>query len=175
MRTQSDEFNIARAGSERINDLEPLWKALHHHHAAIAPHFGPARTPDEAWQRRKGFYASWLQEPGTFILIAERDNRPIGYAFVRFIEGSETWRTADRVAEIETLSVLPEFRGSGLGSALMEEIYSELENEGVKEISLAVVATNSDALRFYERHGFFQRIIHLWRHPPSSGPKAYGR
>lgn len=161
------KFNIIRAGNNRIDDLAPLWKALHVHHATITPHFGPARSPDESWPRRKANYVSWFEDPGTFLLIAEKESRPIGYAFVRFIDGSETWRTPDKVAEIETLSVLPEFRGSGLGSALMEAVYSELEKAGVKEISLAVVATNTDALRFYERHGFFQRIIHLWRHPPS--------
>jgi ribosomal protein S18 acetylase RimI-like enzyme len=161
------KFNIIRAGRDRIDDLEPLWKELHVHHAAITPHFGPARSPEDSWRRRKANYLSWFEDPGTFILIAEIENRPIGYAFVRFIASSETWCTSDRVAEIETLSVLPDFRGSGLGSALMAAIYSELEKEGVKEISLAVVATNADALRFYERHGFFQKIIHLWRHPPS--------
>jgi ribosomal protein S18 acetylase RimI-like enzyme len=161
------KFNIVRAGRDRINDLEPLWKELHVHHAAITPHFGPARSPEESWLRRKANYESWFEDPGTFILIAEKESHPVGYALVRFIEGSETWRTSERVAEIETLSVLPEFRGSGLGTALMEAVYSELEKEGVQEISLAVVATNTDALRFYERHGFYQRIIHLWRPPPS--------
>jgi ribosomal protein S18 acetylase RimI-like enzyme len=163
MKRYLSPFRIFRAGSERIDDLEPLWKELHHHHAAIAPQLGPARSPDESWQRRKAFYVSWFKDPGTFILIAEKDHGAIGYAFVRLIEGSETWRTADKVAEIETLSVLPEFRGSGLGSAFMEAIYAELSKVGVQEISLAVVATNSDALRFYERHGFIQRIIHMWK------------
>ena len=76
----------------------------------------------------------------------------IAFSFSRFV-----------LVPIETLSVLPEFRRAGLGTALMEAVYSELEKEGVQEISLEVVATNADALRFYERHGFFQKIIHLWR------------
>ena len=154
---------IFRSGPERIGDLEPLWKAMHAHHEAITPHFGPARSQDESWLRRQANYIAWFKERGTFILIAEQDNRPMGYAFVRFINGSETWQTADRVAEVESLCVLPEFRGSGLGSALMESIYGELQKAGVKEISLAVVSTNSEALRFYERHGFFQKFVHLWK------------
>jgi ribosomal protein S18 acetylase RimI-like enzyme len=160
------EFEILRADLERIDDLEPLWNVLRSHHAAVAPQFGPVRAPEESWRRRRASYRSWLSEPGSFMMIARDGARPVGYAFVRLTRGSETWCTKDQVAEVETLSVLPECRGSGLGSALMEAIYAELRKADIEHVSLAVVAGNSDAARFYERHGFVPKIIHLWRDVP---------
>ena len=155
-------IQIFRVGRERLNDLEPLWKALHTHHVTVTPQFGPTRSPDESWLRRKSYYEQWLNEPDTFILMAEKTGHPIGYAFVRIMGGFTTWRTADKVAEIETLSILPEFRGLGVGSNLMAAIYAELRKDGIEEVSLGVVATNLKAIRFYERHGFEPRILNLW-------------
>jgi len=31
-----NDIKIIRVGRERINDIEPLWKALHAHHATIS-------------------------------------------------------------------------------------------------------------------------------------------
>jgi alpha/beta hydrolase fold len=41
---------IVRAGAEPLTDIEPLWKALQEHHAAVAPTLGghEARTPEDA-------------------------------------------------------------------------------------------------------------------------------
>ncbi len=63
--------------------------------------------------------------------------------------------------EIETVSILPEFRGLGIGANLMETIYAETKKEGVQELSLLFVATNPQALAFYERQGFIHRLVHL--------------
>jgi len=116
---------------------------------------------------RKADYEAWLNEPTTFILIAEQEEISLGYAFVRVKEGnSATWQCADKIAEIETLSVLPEFRGLRVGSKLMERIYIELKKIEVKELSLVVLASNPKAIEFYERQGFTQRLVSLGKHIP---------
>ena len=158
----SNDVQISRAGREHIDDLEPLWDALRTHHAAIASELGETRSPDESWLHRKAEYETWLKEPTSFILLAEKENRPIGYAFVRIKKDtSAIWHSADKVAEIETVSILPEFRGLGIGANLMEAIYAEARKEGVKELSLLSVAANPKAIAFYERQGFIQRLVHL--------------
>jgi len=117
---------------------------------------------------RKADYEAWLNEPTTFILIAEQEEISLGYAFVRVKEGnSATWQcAADKIAEIETLSVLPEFRGLRVGSKLMERIYIELKKIGVKELSLVVLTSNPKAIEFYERQGFTQRLVSLGKYIP---------
>jgi GNAT superfamily N-acetyltransferase len=149
-------MRIVRAGIERIDDLQPLWESLHEHHATIAPHLeqlGPVRTPDQSWAVRRELYEDWLAEPDAFVLLAEVDREPIGYALVHLRGPEETWQTGDRIGVLETLAVLPDERGRGVGSALFERIYAELRRLGVPELEVAVISKNAAALRFYERHG----------------------
>jgi GNAT superfamily N-acetyltransferase len=149
-------MRIVRAGIERIDELQPLWESLHEHHATVAPHLeqlGPVRTPDQSWVVRRELYEDWLSEPDAFVLLAEVNREPIGYALVHLRGPEETWETGDRIGVLETLAVLPDERGRGVGTALFERIYSELRELGVKELQVAVISKNAEALRFYERHG----------------------
>ncbi|MEA2418767.1 MAG: hypothetical protein QOE60_973 [Thermoleophilaceae bacterium] len=149
-------MRIVRAGIERIDELQPLWESLHEHHATVAPHMtqlGPVRRPDESWAVRRELYQDWLTEPDAFVLLAEVDDQPIGYALVHLRGPEETWQTGERIGVLETLSVLPDERGRGIGTALFERIYAELRGLGVRELEVAVISKNAKALRFYERHG----------------------
>lgn len=78
----------------------------------------------------------------------------MGYAMVHVRGGSPTWPLGEHVGEIETLSVLPDERGKGTGTALIEAVREELTGRGVTEVALHVIPTNHEAIRFYERHGF---------------------
>ena len=52
-----------------------------------------------------------------------------------------------------TLAVLPDHRGRGIGTELMEAVYAELRGLGVKHMAVSVIASNEDAIRFYDRLG----------------------
>jgi GNAT superfamily N-acetyltransferase len=149
-------MRIVRAGIERIDELQPLWESLHEHHATVAPHLeelGPVRAADQSWAVRRELYEEWLAEPDAFVLLAEVNREPIGYALVHLRGPEETWETGERIGVLETLTVLPDERGRGVGSALFERIYAELRQLGVTELQVAVISKNAAALRFYERHG----------------------
>lgn len=160
MHVSQDNIRIIQIGPERIEALANLWKALHQHHAEVTPQLGATRSLGESWARRKADYEVWFSEPDTFVLLAELEQQPIGYAFVRISESdSTTWESDDRVAKVETLSVLPEFRGMGVGTKLMDEVYALLKDKGITEVSLTVVATNPKAIEFYQREGFDQWFL----------------
>lgn len=137
-----------------IELIEPLWNALREHHIAVAQTLDSPRPRDQSWARRRAQYEGWLAEPGSFILIAEQAGAPVGYAMVHLRLASPTWSSNEQAAEIETLSVLPEMRGQGVGSALLEAVRERLEPLDLGELSLHVLTGNDDATRFYERHGF---------------------
>ena len=116
-------MEIVRAGAERIPDLQPLWESLSRHHAEVAPELavlGEVRAEADSWAVRRGLYEDWLKDPEAFVLIAESQGEPVGYAVVQVRGPEETWATGDRVAQLETLTVLPGHRGQGIGSALVE-------------------------------------------------------
>jgi GNAT superfamily N-acetyltransferase len=145
------EIRIAIAGAERLDELEPLWRAMHSHHEAMADQVAPVRPFDESWQRRRAEYEQWLASGDAELLVAERDGSAVGYLMLRFMAGASTWDIGERVAEIESLSVLEQERGTGIGAGL---IAAAREQAAGARLLVSVVTANRDAVRFYEREGF---------------------
>ena len=83
-------------------------------------------------------------------VIAERDGKIVGAAWTRIIPayghiGNDTPELA--------ISVLPECRGQGIGTMLMNRLFELLRERGYKRTSLSV-QQNNPAVRFYERLGY---------------------
>jgi GNAT superfamily N-acetyltransferase len=146
---------IVEGGPERIPDLEPLWRALYEHHREIAEGVAGVRPYDDTWRQRRGQYRRWLEgDTEAVLLVAERDGRVVGYAMLTAGPGAATWDLGDTVVEVETLSVLPEERGSGVGAALMDASRRWAGQRGARTIAVGLAHTNEGAQRFYEREGF---------------------
>ncbi len=58
------------------------------------------------------------------------------------------------VVLIDELYVAPKARGRGLGSALLAAVDSLTQERGGELIEIAVDGADTDAHRFYERHGY---------------------
>jgi ribosomal protein S18 acetylase RimI-like enzyme len=156
---------------ERMDELEPLWLALYEHHNAVTPHLRERSRPfAQAWSSRRRTERRWLEsEPDSFVIAARISDRIVGYAFVRVRSGTgfaESWEVSDPLADLATLSVLPEYRGQGIGSTLMDAVEAKLREMGIADMAIVVIATNSEAIPFYERRGavpfiteFVQRVL----------------
>jgi ribosomal protein S18 acetylase RimI-like enzyme len=64
-----------------------------------------------------------------------------------------------RGAELESIHVYPQFRGSGIGSRLVEAFLAWAAEHGAVRASVTAYAANESAIRFYERHGFTVRSL----------------
>lgn len=145
------------------------------HHAAVAPdlrNFGSVRAPADSWARRRALYAEWLAQPDAFVLIAEDRSTPVGYALVHLRGADDTWATAQRIAELETLTVLPHYRGHGIGTQLISAVHRELQAIEVDHLGVSVIASNADAVRFYERLGLTRYLISYLGNVASTAPGA---
>jgi GNAT superfamily N-acetyltransferase len=159
---------IVSVPAERHCDLEPLWRALYEHHIALTPHLRDRVVPFEvAWATRHKIDREWLQsEPQSFVLAAEDADRYVGYAFLRVRSGvgiAAAWNASDPLAELATLAVLPEFRGRGVGSAIMDAAEERLRALGINDMTIDVITANVEAVPFYERRGavpFITKFIH---------------
>ena len=149
-----DDLRIEQAGAEGIAELEPLWRALYDAHSAIAQGVAPVRPYEETWRRRRKQYEEWLGGDDTTLLLARRGDRAVGYAMLTLGPGAATWDIGERVAELETLSVLADERGTGVGAALVEAARKWARERGADSISVGLAHTNDGARRFYEREGF---------------------
>jgi ribosomal protein S18 acetylase RimI-like enzyme len=157
------EPRIVKAGAERVDELEPLWLALHEHQTSVDPGIEgiPPRPLDQTWPLRRANYLHWLHDdPDAFVLIAETaDAYPIAYALVSIDVADDTHVTGERIAELQTLSVLPSHRNAGLGTRMMEAVFAELRSLGIRELVIAMITTNEPARRFYERFGFHPWLV----------------
>jgi GNAT superfamily N-acetyltransferase len=113
----------------------------------------PARSNSESWQRRRAEYDRRLATPGAFVLLAEREGTAVGYALVSPASEFQGWVSGERVADVLDLVVVPEERGHGIGSALMEAVEHHVAAAGIAEFRLMVIAANAQALRFYADRG----------------------
>jgi ribosomal-protein-alanine N-acetyltransferase len=73
------------------------------------------------------------------------------------------WLVFDEI-HINNVAVLPRYRGRGMGTALMRFVLEEAKRLGATRATLEVRASNSGAVRLYERLGF---------HPAGVRPNYY--
>jgi ribosomal-protein-alanine N-acetyltransferase len=101
--------------------------------------------PDTAWSIET-FWAELAGVPETRrYWVAELAGSVVGYAGVMVV-GPE--------ADVQTIAVTPEHRGTGLGVALLARVFDEALRRECSQVMLEVAADNEAALRLYERHGF---------------------
>jgi ribosomal-protein-alanine N-acetyltransferase len=63
------------------------------------------------------------------------------------------WLVFDEI-HINNVAVLPQFRGGGMGSAILRHVLAEGKTLGANRATLEVRASNEGARRLYERLGF---------------------
>ena len=148
--------------------LEPLWLGMFRHHDAVLEGQVPFLSEEESWTRRQAKYARWIQEPEAFVLLARpegasHDAAPTGYVFCRVLPQTDS-STADftpSLGAVESLSVAPEARGSGVGGALLAAARSRFVAAECSHWQIGVMEANVRAAALYERIGFKPWERHL--------------
>jgi GNAT superfamily N-acetyltransferase len=159
-----EDVTVARVGAEAVDGLRDLFLALHRHHRAVVDL--PLVADDEAWRARRATYLAWFAEGRALLFVASASETPVGYALLVWHEGADdTFPLAPRYAEIYTLSVAEAARGAGVGNRLLDAVDEALAREGDPPLTIAVMACNSDALRFYARRGLVPGELVLYRFP----------
>ena len=86
-------------------------------------------------------------------IIAEIDSKPVGAAWLRlWTKGDRGYGYLDDETPELAIAVVPESRGKGIGTSLLEQLLTVACSE-FPSVSLSIRADNL-ALRLYERFGF---------------------
>ena len=101
---------------------------------------------------RASAHASWLYGPVWFAITPLRQLPRMVTAFVDF--NRAMLPILDEEYYIEHLAVLPERRGQGVGTQLIEFAESQARTKWLKRVTLDVEIGNEAARRLYERLGF---------------------
>jgi len=109
------------------------------------------RAPDavkatEADLRKHGFGPNAYYQ----CLLAETDGQPAGFAFYFF--DYSTWMGRPGIY-LEDLFVYPEFRGRGIGKALLRRVAAVAVDKGCARLKWEVLDWNTPAIEFYSTMG----------------------
>ena len=117
--------------------------------------------PEEQWT--ESMFWSELAQDSRLYLVAERvgaDGRPevVGYAGLCAYVGE---------AYIQTIGVISEVEGTGVGGMLLTALLEEAVRRGEEVVTLEVRADNPHAQAVYERYGFLPIGVRRRYYQPS--------
>lgn len=99
-------------------------------------------------------YISGFGRHGDLCLVAEASGVLIGAAWVRqFKRSAPGYGFIDAATPELSISLLPGYRGKGIGTALLAQLFVQLTAQGHKAVCLSVQPQNQ-AMALYEKLGF---------------------
>lgn len=90
-------------------------------------------------------FKDYLKNPLWHLLVAELDGKIIGYISFMIIYPE---------CDLVNIAVLPEFRGKGVGQALLHQLIMIADSEELTYIHLEVRRSNTSAINLYTKNGF---------------------
>jgi [ribosomal protein S18]-alanine N-acetyltransferase len=102
------------------------------------------------------FFESLLRELPEAFIVAEVDDKVIGYIMCKIEFGFSNFRKLGFVKKghVVSVAVFDQHRGKGIGKALMLEGINGVLSRKSDEIYLEVRVSNIQAIRMYQRLGF---------------------
>jgi RimJ/RimL family protein N-acetyltransferase len=88
-------------------------------------------------------------ERGVIRLIALDESKVVGWCHIR----PDRWEGFTHAGWLG-MGVLKEYRGQGIGSALLYQTLAEARNRGLERVELSVFASNLPAIHLYEKFKF---------------------
>ena len=119
------------------------------------------------------FYESLLEELPEAFIVAEISGQIVGYIMCKIEHGFSNFKKLGFVKKghVVSVAVIDEHRRKGFGSVLVDEAVKGVKIVRCSELYLEVRCSNNDAVRLYEKLGFFiiQRLKAYYR----DGEDAY--
>jgi diamine N-acetyltransferase len=136
------------SGNESLlDDIAPLWEQLNVHHLECSPDFKHYYRAMTFEKRRKVLLQKAADgEMRVDVAVDEKAGRRVGYC-VSSVDENKT-------GEIESIFVVNEYRGLGIGASLLKTALVWMSAKGAEKKVVSVGAGNEQSFGFYERYGF---------------------
>lgn len=122
------EFTVVAASDEHIDDIAVIENLSF-------------KIP---WSRQS-IIEEIIENKAAFYVCAEIGGKAVGYAGM--------WQIIDE-GHITNIAVHPEYRCTGIGSALMEALLTAAGERGITALTLEVRRSNYEAQALYKKYGF---------------------
>jgi ribosomal protein S18 acetylase RimI-like enzyme len=138
------------SGNARLIDkIAPLWAELNRQHLSLSPYFKDYYKTLIFEDRKKAILQrAWGGDVHVDLALNASDPL-VGYC----VSSIDKWLTG----EIDSIFVITECRGQGIGTTLMEKALEWLTSKGSKKNIVSVAVGNEQAYVFYEQFGFYPR------------------
>ena len=159
----SAAYEISPGSAADIPALKAAFLSLHEQHRELS---AVALTePDgRAWAERIRTYKQYFTADQALLYLARIGGRCVGYAFTVLHPGcDDTFPLGAGYAELYTLAVLPESRGLGIGTALLDVVDAALADAAIPNLTVAVMAQNDAAIRLYRHRGLVPGELIMYR------------
>ena len=144
-------MKLTKAIHSDIPELVELLKALFDQEAEFKPN---------SETQKKALRKIILDLNIGIILVARDDEKILGMINLLFTESTAL---GAKVAILEDMVVLANYRGEGIGSKLIDFAISEAKKEGCKRITLLTDIENTKAQSFYQKKGFVKSKMTPYR------------
>ena len=142
-----DGLAIRRLGPDDADVLAPLAQALADHVAA------PPISVHIARRRDAAFHRAWLAAPDHWVWLAELDGQPVGYFRAQADAEDVAWVVqSPDVMAISGAYILPDRRGRGIATALLDEALALARALGKRACSVDFESQNDPAFGFWPRY-----------------------
>jgi ribosomal protein S18 acetylase RimI-like enzyme len=133
------------------HDQDFLWEMLYQ--AIYVPDGSPPPPRDTIFRPDLARYVQGWGQPDDVGILAMAEQKRAGAAWTRLLSGDNRGYgyVDDSIPEL-SIAILPEYRGMGIGAALLERLLAAARDR-YPGVSLSVTPTNP-ARRLYERAGF---------------------
>lgn len=136
-------------GLELLPDIKPLWERLNAMNVDRSLHFGERHRNLTFEERMRPVHRKVREGIARVEVVLDGDGVPIGYCVATI--------DSEYVGEIDSIYVEEDERYHGLGGDLLDSAIDWMRAFPVQRTFLSVTVGNTDAPRFYERHGFRPR------------------
>ena len=151
------QVGIRRAGAGDVDALLTISTGLWREDAGS--HDPEVMNTDWPQEHGRASFEALVEDPDRVGVLAEVDGELAGG-----LMGSHPALTPFvrvREARLNSLWVLPEHRGLGLGGLLVEEFLAWARERGAPYAIVTAFAANPTAIALYERHGFGSHTVTL--------------
>ncbi len=105
------------------------------------------KAPEQVVNTAEALGQHLFEEEICKALVVENDQKIIGFAL--YFTNYSTWK--GKCLYLEDFYVLPEYRGTGIGSRLFDAVVEIAQKSGVKRMDWQVLEWNEPAIKFYEK------------------------
>ena len=152
----TNQTQIRKAG---LGDVPLLTGLIRDSYRDVAQRFN--LTPENCPKHPSNCEPAWIRKDfarGVSYFILEHSGKPFGCAALEK-------PTAD-LGYLERLAVLPDHRRRGFGKMLVDYVFDRAKDSGLSQISIGIIAEQTDLLLWYRKIGFLEGDTKEFEHLP---------